>query len=203
MYGGTARLSRPPSTEERRVEAAPVVLASAAGPGAIVPAADLWLDIVNEWTRTLREAPPDDPARATARHLSSLARRGVGAVPLADAVSEVGGEAPAALATRFGPGPFLLVETTRWVLVGCFHEFTPWFNIRATLVEAGTGKVLWRDRCGGAYPAGARAHWPGALEADGKALYARLIADRAAGCAAALLASLERETAAPAGGPGR
>jgi hypothetical protein len=52
------------------------------------------------------------------------------------------------LAKTFGSAPILVFETTRWVLVGCWFTYEPWFNVRATLLDLGSGRVLWRDSCG-------------------------------------------------------
>jgi len=150
----------------------------------------IWNSIQEQWTLSL-QTPPVDPAGATAAQLLSLAGAGHLSLPLAGPPEEVLRLDPAALRIRFGASPVLVVEAVRWVLVGCFFTYQPWFDVRATLVRPSTGEVLWRDTCGGTYPDG----WPvrssrDELEAGGQRLYARIIEERAAACATQLVTSL-------------
>ena len=96
------------------------------------------------------------------------------------------------MARRFGAVPVLVLEATRFVLLGCYLAYRPWFNVRAMLVDARDGAVLWRQTCGRRYPEDRRGGAsPGELLADGEALYARMMEVRAAECAGELFASLE------------
>jgi hypothetical protein len=168
-----------------------VMLASGRAAPPFLPAGGTWESIQDQWTRSL-QTPPVDPARATAVRILSRARAVRLPVPLAEPAEEVQRLDPAALGSRFGGSPVLVVEAVRWVLVGCFFTYQPWFDVRATLVRTSTGEILWRDTCGGTYPGG----WPipasrDELEAGGRWLYARTIDERAAACAAQLVASLK------------
>ena len=150
----------------------------------------IWKSIQEQWTLSLR-TPPVDPASATAVQI--LARAGAAhlSIPLAERAEELRRLDPAALRSRFESSPVLVVEAVRWVLVGCFFTYQPWFQVRATLLRPSTGEVLWRDSCGGTYPGGSPV--PASrdeLEAGGRWLYTRIIEERAASCAAQLVTSL-------------
>lgn len=168
----------------------PVLLASGWALRPFVPAGGIWESIQDQWTESL-QTPPVDPARATAAQLLSRARATNPPLPLAETAEEARHIDPAALRSRFGDSPVLVVEAVRWVLVGCFFTYQPWFEVRATLFRPSTGEVLWRDTCGGTYPGA----WPvpasrDELEAGGRWLYSRIIQERAAACAKELVASL-------------
>jgi hypothetical protein len=186
----------PGSADRRPVP--PIELTSAPGTPAASSSAQggTWDTIQDQWTRTL-QVPPVDPAAATAARIVARARASITPIALADPV-----EAPdaAALASRFGDAPVLLVRSPRFVLVGCYFTYRPWFTARAVLVRPGTGEVLWRDGCGGTYPDGDA---PPAsredLEADGRSLYASILSTRADACGARLLRSLSGD---PAGARG-
>jgi len=195
-FGGAAMAWPPPARRGPVVE-----LVSA--PQRPLLAGDTWTDIEEEWTKTLRESPPEDPARATAGALLALATRAPGSMPLGQSVEEAPAAGPRSLAARPGAGPILSVKATRWVLSGCFFKYTPWFTAEATLLEAGTGRVLWRHSCGGMYPSpGYREAEAAELEADGQSLYRSLIEQRAAQCARAFLRSLEGGVVSGPGGTG-
>ena len=187
----SARLSIAPSIAVLYVRSAPPWVDCPNDEGQKVWAhPGIWDSIQGQWTKSL-QTPPVDPARATAARLPSLARAAPLSLPLADPAEEVRRLDPAALRSRFGDSPVLVVEAVRWVLAGCFFTYQPWFDVRATLFRPSTGEVLWRDACGGTYPGG----WPvpasrDELEAGGGTLYARILEERAAACAKELVASL-------------
>ncbi len=167
---------------------------------AVPTSSSIWQDYQNQRTASLRASPPVDPARATGVRFSELARSAPRLVRLQEAAASVETDDPAALARQLGPVPALVFETTRWVLVGCWYAYHPWFDVRATLLDLGSGKVLWRATCGGLYPPDrSREASPAELEANGKALYTRMIEERAGQCATELLAGLERDLAASRG----
>jgi hypothetical protein len=159
-----------------------------------------WRNFEDWFTAGLRP-PPLDPARATAEAFLARSRAGGSRLPLAESVQAAEG-ASSGLAARFGPGPVLIFAAPRWVLVGCFHSYQPWFTARASLVDAAGGRVLWRDGCGGVFPPAVEGEpaWPAELLANGGARYRRAIEKRAGDCAAELLASLERALDRAGGG---
>jgi hypothetical protein len=170
----------------------PVLLASGAASPLVVPAGGTWATIEDQWTESLQK-PPVDPAQATAAHILSQARDVALPVHFAEPVEEVRRVDRASLRDRFPGSPVLVVEAVRWVLVGCFFTYQPWFDVQATLFRPSTAEILWRDSCGGTYPDGSPT--PASrdeLEASGRRLYARVIEDRAAACALQLVASLGR-----------
>lgn len=156
--------------------------------------AELWESVQAQRTASLRKSPPVDPAGATADRFLLLARASQGLPAFREGPLPAGSGDPRALSSRFGSTPVLLLETTRWVLVGCFFTYQPWYNVRATLLEPTSGRVLWRDTCGGLYPpADLRADaTPAELEANGKELYAQMMGARAGRCAGELLARFEQ-----------
>jgi hypothetical protein len=132
-----------------------------------------------------------DPASATAEHLIARAGPSHFPLPLAAPPEAVGRLDRASLAARSHGEPVLVIEAVRWVLVGCFFTYQPWFDVRATLLRPDTGEVLWRETCGGTYPGA----WPAPatrdeLEGGNRSLYARIIQERADACASWLVASL-------------
>ncbi len=163
------------------------------GRGLVRPAGTTWEDVQSQRTESLRRAPPGDPARATADSFLSLSHGAAHLMPFRESALPVESADPPVLTRRFGSGPALVFEATRWVLVGCWYTYQPWFNVRATLVELGSGKVLWRDACGRLYPPDLlNDASPGELEANGKALYSGMIEARARRCAGKLFSSLTR-----------
>jgi hypothetical protein len=160
-----------------------------------------WRNFQDWFTAGLRP-PPLDPARATAEAFLARSRAVGSRLPLAESVQAAEG-ASSRLATRFGSGPVLLFAAPRWVLVGCFHSYKPWFSARASLVDVATGRVMWRDGCGGVFPPAAEGEpaGPAELLADGAARYRSAIEKRAGDCAAALLPSLERALGRAGGAP--
>jgi len=186
VWEGGAAVGRNDDREHRVVE-----LSSAwAAPPPIVLASGVWRSIQDQWTEPL-QVPPVDPAAATAAQL--LSRVGAAGIPLplAGPAEEVQRLDRAALRGRFPESPVLVVEAVRWVLVGCFFTYQPWFNVRATLLRPSTGEILWRDTCNGAFPGGSPA--PASrdeLTAGNGSLYARIIQERAAACATQLVAGL-------------
>ncbi len=183
VFGGVAVGWRPPASWDEGRPAIATAAASSANPGVLL-AGNVWQDFQDEWTASLREAPPDDPARATAAGFLALSLAAPGPVPLRQSPVPVERADPPALAGTFGDGPVLVFETTRWVLVGCWFTYKIWFVVRATLLDAGSGRVLWRDACGGVYPPPSSPEAsPSELEARGKALYAGRIEARAGQCA--------------------
>ncbi len=153
----------------------------------------LWEAVQDERTVSLRKGPPLDPARATADRFLSLASAAPGSPRFHEVAVAAEGSDRRALANRFQSLPVLLFETTRTVLAGCFYAYQPWFDVRATLRDAASGDVLWRDSCGGLYPPDpSREATLAELEADGKQLYASLLEARASQCARELLASFQR-----------
>ncbi len=172
-----------------RVETGPLMWpASAESSGG-----NVWQQYVNERTAGLRRAWPVDPGQAAAEAMALRARTAGAPLPLAERAEAMAHLGLPELARRFGGGPVLVIETTRFVLVGCYSTFQPWFDLRATLVEAGTGRVLWRDACGDMYPPDTRnGPTPAQLEANGGTLYRRALQDRAESCADRLLVSLGR-----------
>lgn len=184
--GGLGMESRPPSTLRlagyRPATRNPVRLAGS-----------LWEDVQDQRTESLRKAPPRDPARATGDSFLSLSQRAPHPAPFRETVTPVESVDRRALEKQFGAPPVLFFETTRWVLVGCFDSYQPWFSVRATLLDLGSGKVLWREACGGLYPPDPFAQAsPAELEANGKALYARMLDVRAERCARELFNSFAR-----------
>jgi hypothetical protein len=165
--------------------------AGAAGPARLVSTGGIWESWVEEWTRTIR-VPPTDPARATAGRFLELSRGVAPGRAWADRVVEVTSLDAASLRERLGFRPVLVFQVSRWDLVGCFYTWLPWFDVRATLLDPASGRVLWRQSCGDA-PQEKRPSpaWPSELEAGGRALYSRIIEDRAVQCARALAARLE------------
>jgi hypothetical protein len=162
--------------------------------------AELWESVQAQRTESLRTAPPVDPAQATADRFLLLSRATPGLPVFGERPLAAESVEPGALSRRFGPKPILVLEATRWVLVGCFYLYQPWYNVRATLLETASGRVLWRDACGGLYPPDASAESsPAELEADGKALYSRAMEARAGQCASELLARLEQGVRAAGG----
>jgi len=150
---------------------------------------NVWEQFQAGYTEGLR-TPPIDPARATAYALAAAG--GAASPPLRLAPPEAAGQA----APRRGTNPVLLVETTRFVLVGCWYVYRPWFDVRATLVDGASGRVLWRDACLEPYPVPPVDDRPPAspalLAANGGAVYAEFIQDRATQCAGALVERLGR-----------
>jgi hypothetical protein len=184
-----------PGSADRR-GALPVELAAAPAPVATSSApGGTWETIQDQWTRSL-QVPPVDPAAATAERLVARARAASPSIALADPVQAPASPDPAALAARFGASPVIVVRSPRFVLVGCYFTYRPWFTARAVLVRPATGEVLWRDDCGGTYPDGEA---PPAsrddLEASGRWLYASILADRADACGARLVRSLGGDAA--------
>jgi len=150
----------------------------------------VWRSIQEQWTEPL-QVPPVDPAAATAAQLISRAGAAGIPLPLAGPAEKVRRLDRAPLRERFPDSPVLVVEAVRWVLVGCFFTYQPWFDVRATLLRPSTGEILWRDTCNGAFPGGSPA--PASrdeLTAGNGSLYARIIQERAAACATQLVASL-------------
>jgi hypothetical protein len=142
-------------------------------------------------TAPLRAHPPDDPARATRQALLDWFTARDRSPPLRDGGAPVESAGASDLQRRFGPVPVLVLETTRFVLLGCYYAYHPWFNVRATLVDARDGTVLWRDGCGRRYPRDRRSGAsPSDLLAAGEALYARMIEARAGECAAELVSAM-------------
>jgi hypothetical protein len=157
--------------------------------------AGLWESIVGQWTESVR-VPPVDPALATARAFLGDAR-GIGAGAWTGDPVELRDGAPARIP---GADLVLVVEARRFVLLGCYFRFSPWFDARATLVDPSSGRVLWRASCGDDVRPGAGPEaWPSELAADGGALYARRIEARARACAAHLAREFLAETGRPPG----
>jgi hypothetical protein len=182
---GSAREGPAPPVELAAAPARPVAGASAPG--------GTWETIQDAWTRTL-QVPPVDPAAATAERLVARARASSIPIALADPVEAPAMPDPAALPSRPGAAPVLVVHSPRFVLVGCYFTYRPWFTARAVLVRPATGEVLWRETCGGTYPDGdAPPASRDDLEASGRSLYASILADRADACGARLLRSLSGE----------
>jgi hypothetical protein len=185
----------------RSAPEAPVRLASAGSALPIVRASGTWDTFQDQWTRTL-QTPPVDPAAVTAAYLIDRVRDAPRPIPLAERGETIASVDRAELTRRFGASPVLIVEAPRFVLVGCFISYQPWFDARATLLRPETGEVLWRASCGGTYPG--PTPYPltrDQLEANGRLLYASRIGERAEICAtkmAASLAGAPPEPAAPA-----
>ena len=182
--GGRSMLSQPPS---------PFVLAKYA-PAAMelaTPAGTTWEDVQDQRTKSLRNAPPRDPARSTADHFLALSRVVADPIRFSEGTVPVDKIDQGSIERRFGSSPVLVFEATRWVLVGCFYTYQPWFNVRTTLMDPASGRVLWRDTCGGLYPPGPFGEAsPSDLEANGKALYAQMMDARAEQCANELFKTL-------------
>jgi hypothetical protein len=160
----------------------------------LVSTGGIWENWVEDWTRTIR-VPPTDPARATAQRFLELSRSVTTGPAWAGPVVEVASPDVTGLRAGFGSRPILVFQVSRWDLVGCFYTWLPWFDVRATLVDPSSGRVLWRQSCGDG-PAGDRPSpaSPSELDAGGRALYSRIIEDRALQCARALAARLEPAT---------
>jgi hypothetical protein len=175
----------------------PLMLASEGGEAADIlkvatSSGEAWENFELQRTAALRAAPPTDPTRATVARFLLLAHQPPEPLPLRGDALSVKSVDPEALSGRFGPVPVLVFETTRWVLAGCWYTYQPWFNVRATLLDLRSGKVLWRHACGGLFPPdSSQEASPSELEANGKALYARLTKDRAERCAEELFSGLE------------
>jgi hypothetical protein len=155
----------------------------------------LWEQVQEQRTESLRKAPPSDPAGETAAGFVALSLEASPPVPFRENSVPLDSVNQRTLETRFGDSPVLVFETTRWLLVGCFYDYEPWFNVRATLLEPASGKVLWRETCGGLYPPDPFSEAsPAELEANGKALYRRLLDARADRCARDLFESFVATT---------
>ena len=161
-----------------------------AGPIPVIPAGGTWDTIVEQWTRPLR-VPPVDPALATARSFLSRRRSASDPVEWSATPVEVPTRSLAGLRSRFPEGPVLVFRAVDWELVGCYFTFRPWFEVRATLVDTSTGRVLWRAECDEAFPGDlppeARTS---EMEANGRALYRRFLETRAEQCAGTLARGL-------------
>jgi hypothetical protein len=179
-----------PGSADRR-PGLPVELAAARLPVAPADApGGTWDTIQDEWTRSL-QVPPVDPAAATAVRLVARARASSPPIALADPVEAPASPDAAALASRSGASPVLVVRSPRFVLVGCYFTYRPWFTVRAALARPATGQLLWRDDCGGTYPDGdAPPASRDDLEASGRWLYASILEQRADACGERLLRSL-------------
>jgi hypothetical protein len=172
-----------PGTERDRPP--PLVLPASAQGG------NIWQQFSNQYTESLRRSPPADPAGATGGAFAAAAAGTPAQLPFQPVAAPIDSAAADALLARFGGAPVLLFETTRFVLVGCFYKYQPWFSVRATLLDP-SGAVLWRDACGGLYPPIDYAASAPDLEANGKELYTRLLDYRARGCAQDLVKSFAR-----------
>ena len=175
---------------------ATVVTASTKGSGMFRLAGDMWEDFEDEWTKSL-QTPPEDPARATAREFLALAGSARVRLRFRRDAEEMPTGGPKALAERFGSAPVLVFQTSEWLLVGCFFKFSPWFNVQAVLLDAASGRVLWRNSCASGFPNGSWSAWPSELDADGRALYARVIHDRADQCSKDLFVDFARDGGSP------
>ncbi len=182
----------------RTVQLAPDGPGPTLGDGAIAEhaAGNVWDEFQMQRTEELRRKPPRAPALATATAFAKLARAGSAPRTLRQGAGDAEvALAPDAGAARESDGPTLFFEISRWVLVGCWEAYQPWFNVRATLVEPGSAgtkaRVLWRAACGGTYPQDILADAsPEALLEDGAKLYARKLDERAESCAKELFAAL-------------
>ncbi len=176
---------------------APASLAAPVGVPVIPATGGLWETIVGQWTESVR-VPPVDPARATARALLDDARSLPGGDAWAGPPVELRDPSPAGLP---GADLVLVVEARRFVLLGCYFRFSPWFDARATLLEPASGRVLWRASCREDVGPGAGPEaWPSELAADGGALYARRIEARARTCADHLAGELRAAGSRPVAG---
>jgi len=167
-----------------------IVLASLESSGAVRLAGDTWENIEDDWTKSL-QTPPQDPAQTTASDFLALAGTAGARLPFRTAAEELTGSATG-LSERFGAAPVLLFRTSDWLLVGCFFTYSPWFTVQATIFEPGSGRVLWRDSCESGFPNGSWKMGPSELNANGRALYSRVIRDRAQRCSQELFASFQR-----------
>lgn len=165
-----------------------VLLASAVGPPTFIQVGDFW-DLYEEQATESLRVPPEDPAQATARHFLALAGAGKGPMPFRDEASLVEKASPQALAESFGPGPVLILKTSEWMLVGCYSTYSPWFSVRGELLDTSTGNVLWRDSCHGHFPS-TFDRGASELAANGGAMYARVIEERATQCSQELFKSI-------------
>jgi len=182
----------PPTAD---LEAGTVRLAAADG-GLYQLAGDFWEDYVADVTKSL-QVPPVDPAQATAHSFLALAREGPTPLKFGRDVKEVASARPEELFRLYGASPVLVFATSEWLLVGCFHTFDPWFNVRAKIVDTASGRVVWRKSCRGGSPSGGSLY-ASTLAANGGALYGRLIRERARECSREIFASLERDRGVPA-----
>lgn len=173
-----------------------VVRASAEGAGTFRLAGGTWEEIEDDWTKSL-QTPPEDPARATARAFLALTGDARARLPFRRDAEELATVDSKALSARFGAAPVLVFQTSEWLLVGCFFKYSPWFNVQATLLDPGSGRTLWRNSCGGGFPNGGWSAEPGELNAEGRALYVRVILERAERCSKELFASFERDAGNP------
>ncbi len=147
----------------------------------------IWDQFQNQRTASLRSAPPTDPARATGDRFLSLLHAAPNPLPVRERPLPAESVDLQTLSRQFGSAPVLVFETTRWVLAGCWYSYQPWFQVRATLLDLASGRVVWRDSCCGLFPPDqSREATPSELEANGKALYARMIEERAGRCASEL-----------------
>jgi hypothetical protein len=153
-----------------------------------------WYDFSQEITAPLRASTPDDPARATREAFLGRWAERPGGTPASGEPEAVASADARELAGRFGDAPVLVFEITRFVLLGCWVYYRPWFNVRATLVDPRDGTPLWRDTCERRYP-GDWLHgraMPAEMLARREALYAEMTEARAQECAAELFDSFER-----------
>ncbi len=178
----------PSSRLETTPSGVPVVRVSA-GAGWPAPGG-AWQTIQDQWTRSI-QVPPVDPAAATARAFVEGQGAAPGGPTWSREVVEVRSARPRDLERWSRSAAVLVFEVVRWDLVGCFFEYKPWFDVRATLVDTASGRVEWRDQCGEGppdrWPKGAA---PAELSANDGALYARIIEARATQCANTLGARL-------------
>jgi hypothetical protein len=186
----------PGSGDARPAPTRPVPFPASLGPGTLrtVSTGGIWENWAEEWTRSIR-VPPEDPAGATAGKFLELERDSGSASAWRGPPVEVAAPDAARLRERFGDRPVLVFQVSRWDLVGCFYTWEPWFDVRATLVDPASGRILWRQTCGEA-PAAERPGpaWPWELDAGGRALYKQIIQARATRCARSLEAGIHPRT---------
>lgn len=143
-----------------------------------------------------RHAIPDPALRVVAQ-LGAALGEDVGAPPAGLVPEPVSSEDPRAIAAGFRSGLVLDARTEYWELL---YYATDWEHYRlayrasARLIEAPSGRVLWRDECliesdeNGASPTLA------ALEANGAALLKTMLEQAADACVARLRAGFGQPT---------
>lgn len=136
-----------------------------------------------------------DPALRVAERLGASLHEEAGAPPLGLVREPVATDESAAIAARFGNGLVLDLRTEYWELL---YYPTDWSHYRlvyrasARLVEAPSGRMLWRDECETESGKAGERPTLEALEADGAALLKSMLDAAADECATRLRAGFAR-----------
>jgi hypothetical protein len=138
-----------------------------------------------------------DPALRVVAQLGAALGEDVGAPPLGLVKEPIPSDDPQAIAARFERGLVLDARTEYWELL---YYPTDWSHYRlayrasARLIEAPSGRVLWRDECVIESDETGPRPTLEALEADGAALLKTMLEQAADACAARLRAGFAQPT---------